>query len=64
MRYVAGRLFTACLYVLAIIGGSSWDADPDSWFRIGIRLISATGFLVWAVDRSIDHWHEDARKGD
>lgn len=62
MKYVAGRLFTAFLYMLAIVGGSSWDADPDSWFRIVLRLVSATGFLVWAVTRTVGHWHQDARE--
>lgn len=54
------RLLTQGLYILAIIGASSWDRDPDSsWFRIFLRLGAAAMLLSWAVYRTIGHWHED-----
>jgi len=53
------RLHTLGLYILVVIGASSWDRDPNSWFHIILRLGATAMFLWWAVDRTVDHWHED-----
>jgi hypothetical protein len=57
--WVVRRLYTGGLYILAIIGATSWDRDPNSWFLICLRLGATAMFLWWAVDRTITHWHED-----
>lgn len=57
--WLVRRLFTAGLYLLAVIGASSWDQHPNSWFLIILRLGAVVMFLWWAVDRTIGHWHED-----
>lgn len=52
---------TAGLYLLGIVGASSWDRDPDSWFLIIMRLSAAVLFLGGAVYRTVGHWHEIER---
>ena len=63
MKRAAQRLATRGLYLLAIIGASSWDDNPDSWFLIFLRLGAAAMFLSLAVRRTVSHWHED-REGE
>jgi hypothetical protein len=59
VKWLWRRLATLGIYVLVIIGASGWDRDPNSWFRISLRLGATAMFLWWAVDRTIAHWHED-----
>lgn len=59
LKWAGRRLHTGALYVLAVVGGSSWDRDPGSWLLITFHLGAAAMFLAWAVRRSIGHWHED-----
>ena len=63
MKRAAQRLATRGLYLLAIIGASSWDDNPDSWFLIFLRLGAAAMFLSLAMRRTVSHWHED-REGE
>jgi hypothetical protein len=58
-RFIGSRALTLGFYVLATIGISDWDRDPDSWRLIGFHLLTAAMFLWWAVARSIRHYHED-----
>jgi hypothetical protein len=58
-KWAARRLATAGLYVLAIIGASSWDDRDPSWPMIILRLGAAAIFLSAAVRRTVTHWHED-----
>lgn len=58
-RWLLARAGTLALYVFAIVGATSWDDDPNSWFRIALRLTSAATFLWWAVDRTAGHREED-----
>jgi hypothetical protein len=58
-KWAGRRLLTVGLYILAIIGATSWDRDPNSWFLICLRLGATAMFLWWAVWRTIDHWHLD-----
>lgn len=57
-RWAGRRLATVGLYVMAIIGASSWDRDPASWFLF-VRLGGTAIWLYWAVSRTVTHWHED-----
>lgn len=59
LKWTGRRLGTLGLYVLVIIGGSNWDHDPNSWFRILLRLGATALLLSWAVRRTVGHWHED-----
>lgn len=52
-------MYTGGLYLLAVIGATSWDRNPNSWFLITLRLGAVVMFLGWAVYRTIGHWHED-----
>ena len=61
-RFVASRAATFGLYALAVIGASSWDADPDSWW-IFVRIGGTVNFLWFAVARTIRHYHEDHPDG-
>lgn len=63
-KWAVRRLATSGLFVLAIIGGSSWDSDPDSWFRITLRFTGTATFLMLAVYRTVTHWHEDRDIGE
>lgn len=63
-RFLATRAHTLGLYILAIIGGSSWDRGPDSWRFIALHLISAAAFLWWAVNRTIRHYLDDQDHDD
>jgi hypothetical protein len=58
-KWAGSRLATTGLYVLAIIGGSNWDHDANSWPLILLRLAAAAMFLSAAVRRTVSHWHED-----
>lgn len=62
-KWAGRRLATGGLYILAIIGASGWDRDPDSWFLILFRLGGTALVLSWAVSRTVSHWHED-QKGE
>ena len=62
-RFTGSRALTLGFYVLATVGISSWDQDPDSWRLIGFHLLSAAMFLWWAVSRTIRHYHEDHPTG-
>lgn len=62
-RFTGSRALTLGLYLLATVGVSSWDRDPDSWRLIGFHLLSAAMFLWWAVSRTIRHYHEDHPSG-
>jgi hypothetical protein len=57
-RFTASRAGTFGLYALAVIGSSSWDRDPDSWFIL-VRIGGTVIFLWFAVSRTIRHYHED-----
>ena len=58
-KWAGQRLGTLGLYVLAIIGSSSWDRDPDSWRLIALRLGATALWLYWAVRRTVRHYLED-----
>jgi len=58
-KWLGRRIATFGLYLLAVIGGSSWDQGDPSWFRITLRLGAAAMFLWWAIERTVGHWHED-----
>lgn len=64
LRWLASRALTLGLYILAIIGATNWDHDPNSWFLITTRLGANAMFLWWAVDRTIGHHHEDHKSAD
>lgn len=59
IKWVGRRIATGGLYVLAVIGASSWDDSNPSWLEICLRLGGAAIFLSWAVRRTVSHWHED-----
>lgn len=59
IRFLAARAGTLGLYILGIIGGSSWDRDPNSWGLIALHLVSSASFLWWAVARTVRHCAED-----
>lgn len=58
LKYLADRAGTAGLYLLAIVGASSWE-EPDRWPDIIIGLLSTLLFLWWAVQRTIHHERDD-----
>jgi hypothetical protein len=58
-KWAGRRIATGALYVLAVIGASEWDRDPNSWFLNFLRLGATAMFLSWAVWRTVMHWHED-----
>ena len=58
-KWAGQRLATFGLFVLAIIGGSNWDHDPNSWRLIALRLGATALFLSWAVRRTVGHYLED-----
>jgi len=57
--FLASRAATFGLYVLAVGNIGLLGAEPDSWREIGFRLIGGAAFTYWAVNRSIQHWHDD-----
>ena len=58
-RWALSRGATLGLYVLAIVEGSNWDHDPDSWFKIFLRLGASALWLYWAARRTVGHCLED-----
>lgn len=63
-RFVASRALTFGFYVLAVVGISGWDRDPDSWRLILFRLGAAALFLWAAVIRTVRHYHEDRQQDE
>lgn len=59
LRWLGARLLTFGLYLMGIIGTTSWDRDPDNAILIVVRLGGTAMFFWWAVDRTIHHHHED-----
>lgn len=64
MKWIANRVFTVVLYILAVVGTSSWDGDSDSWRLVTFRLISTVMFWWWASVRTIRHVKEDGADED
>jgi hypothetical protein len=58
-KWLGRRIATGGLYILAIVGATSWTDGNPNWAEIFIRLGGTAIFLSMAVRRSVGHWHED-----
>jgi len=64
MKYIADRAFTMFLYILTIIGTSSWDRDSNSWLLTTLHVLTTVMFWWWSTVRIIRHVKEDEAADD
>lgn len=57
--WFGARALTFGMYLMAVIGASSWDAEDLSSWKSAMRLVGSASFLLLAVIRTIRHVKED-----